>query len=129
MGLLSGVFSALSEAMYIGINFIRHAFVIVKGMMQEIFQAALDMMNAVVDKLEARITGKMEGAAHFFRMMGGNYQEGTKAYSIDEEIGEWKETIVTRNVTREAVPDSYMDRLSCGEEYNDTRELKNALAC
>ncbi len=128
MGLLGKTgFAALEGAAYIAIDFVKNATVVIKGIMKEIFQAALDFMNNVIDKIQDRIVGKLMGTAHFFRMMGDKFQEGTVLYSIDEEIGEWIKKTVTRTINQNNVPESYMSDLMSGIEVNDTVELKNAL--
>ena len=122
-----GLFDTLANLVYIGIDMIKQATVVIKGIMARFFQEALNMMNTVVDRLQNRVVGELQGAAHFFRLAGGVFQEGTKNYSIDEELGEWHETVVTRKVGLEQVPESYLPDLYAENEYNDTRELKNAL--
>ena len=42
----------------------------------------------VINKLESRVRGVILGATHFFRKVGNKYQEGTKNYSLEEEICE-----------------------------------------
>ena len=127
MSLLGRAFSGIAKGIYIAIGIVRRATVKVKNALASFHQASLRLMNNIIDKLEGRIEGELQGAAHFFRKMGDLFQEGTKNYSLDEEMGEWKETVVTRNVTKGAIPESYLDRLYGYLEVNDTRELQNSL--
>lgn len=127
MSLLDDVFRFASNALYIGVQVIKKARVAAKVLLRDFFQTALTMMNQVIDRIADRVEGELQGAAHFFRQTGELFQEGTKNYSLDSEIGEWNETIVTRNVSQEAVPKSYLASLLSGLEVNDTRELQNSL--
>ena len=129
MGLLSTVFNTISDVCYLAKKVIRQAKVIVQGVLRDIFQTALNLLNDVIDRLEAKIDAKIEGAAHFFRQVGDVFQEGTKNYFIDTELGDWHETIVTRVVGLSAVPEKYLPLLEGDNEYNDTLELQNAIEC
>lgn len=96
--------------------------------LKKIFEKALSMMKTVIQKLEAKIRGVILGATHFFRKVGNKYQEGSRNYSLDEEIGEWKETTVTRQIEQEDLPPQYR---TMNEEFeiDDSRELDGALVC
>ena len=84
------------------------------------------MMKMVMNKLVNRVRGVILGATHFFRKVGSKYQEGTRNYSLEEEIGEWHETTVTRDVPLEDVPPKY--RTNQEEfEVDDTREMDAVL--
>ena len=143
MGLIGTFFKAVAgtavetakEAIIDGIEMItveamRRAKVIVQGIMRHFVQRAVDFMNAVFDKIQSKIRGTLEGGAHIFRKVDGNYQEITRNYSIENEIGEWIETDVSRNVTAEAIPADYFAMLdnSFEHEVNDTKELKNCIS-
>lgn len=91
------------------------------------FEKALDMMKKVIDKIAVRVKGVILGSAHFSRRIGNKYQEGTKNYSLEEEIGEWNETTVTREIALEEMPPKYR-MLEDEFEVDDTRELDAALA-
>lgn len=123
-----GLINEVKEVFYIAKEKIKNAFVEVKNALTKFFQKALDMMKKVIEKIATRVRGVILGAAHFFRKVGNKYQEGTKNYSLEEEIGEWNETTVTRDIALEDVPPKY--RTSDDEfEVDDTRELDEALAC
>ena len=123
-----GLISKAKEVFYIAKEKIKNAFVKVKNALTRFFQKALDMMNKVIEKIATRVRGEILGAAHFFRKVGNKYQEGTKNYSLEEEIGEWNETTVTRDIALEDVPPKYRT-LDDEFEVDDTRELDEALAC
>ena len=123
-----GLISKAKEVFYIAKEKIKNAFVKVKNALTRFFQKALDMMKKVIEKIATRVRGVILGAAHFFRKVGNKYQEGTKNYSLEEEIGEWNETTVTRDISLEDVPPKYRT-LDDEFEVDDTRELDEALAC
>ncbi len=118
----------IKEVFYIGVEKIKYSFVKVKNDLSKFFEKALDLMKTVVEKIKNRVRGVILGAAHFFRKIGNKYQEGTKNYSVEEELGEWNETIVTKEITLEDVPPKYRT-LDDEFEIDDTRELDEALAC
>ena len=129
MGILSNFFGALDGLCIIAKSLLRKGVVIIKGLLGEVFKRAQDMMNNVIDRLEQKIEGEIEGASHFFRQVGDLFQEGTKNYFLDTELGEWHETVVTRTVESSAIPEAYLTQLNDENEYNDTLELQNALSC
>ena len=121
MGIISKIF-------YIGKEKIKNGWVKVKNEFTKFFKKALDMMNIVIDKIASKVRGVVLGASHFFRKVGNKYQEGTKNYSLEEELGEWNETTVTKEIELENVPPKYRT-LDDEFEVDDTRELDEALAC
>ena len=123
-----GLISKGKELFYIAKEKIKNAFVKVKNALTSFFQKALDMMKKVVDKIATKVRGVILGASHFFRKVGNKYQEGTKNYSLEEELGEWNETTVTREIQLEDIPPKYRT-LDDEFEVDDTRELDEALAC
>lgn len=127
MGLSSKIRKA-KEFFYIGVEKIKKGIVKVKNKLTRFFQKAIDMMKKVVEKIAAKVRGVILGAAHFFRKVGNKFQEGTKNYSLEEELGEWNETTVTREIKFEDVPPKYKT-LDDEFEVDDTRELDEALAC
>lgn len=123
-----GLIGKAKELFYITKEKIKSAFVKVKNAMSRFFERALNMMKVVVDKIASRVRGVILGSAHFFRKVGNKYQEGTKNYSVEKELGEWNETTVTREINLEDVPPKYRT-LDDEFEVDDTRELDDALAC
>ena len=123
-----GLIRKTKELFYIGMEKIKKGFVKVKNKLTRFFQKAIDMMKKVVEKIAAKVRGVILGAAHFFRKVGNKFQEGTKNYSLEEELGEWNETTLTREIKFEDVPPKYKT-LDDEFEVDDTRELDEALAC
>lgn len=129
------IFKALGKAIewakekyYIGKEKLKNATVWIKNELTKFFERALNMMNIVIDKIASKVRGVVLGASHFFRKVGNKYQEGTKNYSLEEELGEWNETTVTKEIELENVPPKYRT-LDDEFEVDDTRELDEALAC
>lgn len=116
------------EKYYIAKEKLKNAKVWIKNEFTKFFKKALDMMNIVIDKIASKVRGVVLGASHFFRKVGNKYQEGTKNYSLEEELGEWNETTVTKEIELENVPPKYRT-LDDEFEVDDTRELDEALAC
>lgn len=122
-----GIISKIKDVYYIAKEKIKSAFVKIKNAMTHFFEKALDMMKKVIDKVASKVRGVILGSAHFFRRIGNKYQEGTKNYSLEEEIGEWNETTVTREISLEDMPPKYRT-LEDEFEVDDTKELDAALA-
>ena len=123
-----GLISKAKELFYIAKDKIQRAFVRVKNALSRFFELALSMLKTVINKLADKVRGVILGAAHFFRKVGNKYQEVTRSYSVEEELGEWSETTVTREISLEDVPPKYRT-LDEEFEIDDTRDLDAALAC
>lgn len=119
---------AVHNFFYIAKEKLVSAFVKVKNAMTRFFQKALDMMRASLDKLRTRVRGLLMGSAHFFRKIGDKYQEGTRNYSVDTELGDWNEVTVTRTVGVNDIPPQYRT-LDDEFEVDDTKEIDEALSC
>ena len=118
----------IKDWFYIAVDKIKSAFVAVINEMTKFFEKAISMMKTVINKLASKVRGVILGAAHFFRKVGTKYQEGTKNYSLEREIGDWNETTVTRDIDLKDVPPKYR---TMDEEFevDDTKELDESLAC
>lgn len=114
------------SAFYIAKEIIKRAVVKIANKMAKFFQKALSMMRVVLEKISVKVRGVILGASHFFRKIGEKYQEGVKNYSLEEEIGEWNETTVTREISLEDLPPQYR-KMEQEFEIDDTRELNSAL--
>lgn len=128
MGIIRKIKEKIKEFYYIAKEKIKRAKVIVKNELTQFFQKAIDMMKKVIEKIAIKLRGVVLGASHFFRKVGNKYQEGTKNYSLEEELGEWNEITATREIALENVPPKYKT-LDDEFEVDDTRELDEALAC
>lgn len=126
MGLLGSLWNGAKKLFYIVKEKIKSAIVKVKNAMTRFFEKAHELLKTVINKLASKVRGIILGAAHFFRKIGNKYQEGTRNYSLEEEIGEWNETTVTREITLEDVPPKYRT-MDDEFEIDDTKELDAAL--
>ena len=128
MGILSSLAEGIKKVFYIAKEKMEKGIVAIKNALTKFFEAALSFLRTVMKKLVARIRGVILGAAHFFRKVGNKYQEGSKNYSLDQELGDWNETTVTRNISVDDLPPKYR---TMEEEFevDDTVELDNAVAC
>jgi len=128
MGMLDSIRDGIRNVFYMAKEKIERGFVIIKNALTRFFQAALNFLRAVTKKLVSKVRGIILGAAHFFRKVGNKYQEGSKNYSLDKEMGDWNETTVTRNISVDDLPPKYR---TMEEEFeiDDTVELDNAVAC
>lgn len=126
MGLLGSLWNGAKKLFYIVKEKIKSGFVKIKNAMTRFFEKAHELLKTVINKLASKVRGVILGAAHFFRKIGNKYQEGTRNYSLEEEIGEWNETTVTREIPLEDVPPKYR---TMDEEFevDDTEELDAAL--
>lgn len=120
-------FNSVKNFYYIAKDKLKKGYIKIKNALTKFFQKAIDMMKKVIDKLASKVRGVILGASHFFRKIGNKYQEGTKNYSLEEELGEWNETTVTREIGLEDVPPKYRT-LDDEFEVDDTKELDEALA-
>ena len=87
-------------------------------------EIAINMMNVVANKLQDKIQEKILGTGHAYELENGQWMERTKSYTVDSEIGEWNEIVVSKKRTLEEIPQRYRSHL---EEINDTKEIKEEM--
>ena len=110
----------------IGIALIVGAALIAGGtLLAKYWNRVLDFMKKVISKLDAKLSGnsKLMGTAIFIRKIGNKFQNRTKHYSKDE-IGKWKETIVTYEQEENEIPEEYRKYATEDDEYDLTPELE-----
>lgn len=107
----------------IGIALILAGVIIGTGLLAKYWNTAIDFMKKVIYKLQAKVKGMLMGSAIFIKKMGDRYQNRTKHYSKDE-IGKWKETIVTYEQNEDEVPEKYRDYSTLEDEFDLTPELE-----
>ena len=122
-----GILNSAKDLFFIAKDKIQNGIIKIKTALAKFFEKALNLMKITIDKLAKRVRGVIVGAAHFYRRIGDKFQEGTKNYSLDTELGEWYETTVVKNVDLQDIPPQYR---TMEEEFeiDDTRELNEALA-
>lgn len=103
-------------------NFMSNGFI---QKIKDIFKAkAINMMNVVANKLQNKIQEKILGTAHAYHNENGQWMEKTKNYTVDAEIGEWNEIIVSKRRSMDEIPSRYRYYT---DEINDTREIKEQM--
>lgn len=113
---------------YIAAEKIKSAFIKVKDALTSFFSKALNMMKDVIDKLARKLNKPIKGVVHFVQKIGDKWQEKTKNYTLDEEIGEWNEITVTKSLVLEDVPPEYQT-MDDEFEVNDTQQIDAELVC
>ena len=117
----------IADFFYIVKDKITKGFVKIKNALSNFFHKALSMLKTVVHKLASKVRGAIMGCTHFVRKIGNKYQEGTRTYSLDQEIGEWYETTVVKDIELSDVPREYVT-MDDEFEIDDTKELDMAIA-
>lgn len=118
-----GLFSFIAK---IAVGFLS-AFVgegFVKRVKDKFKEIAINMMNVVANKLQDKIQEKILGTGHAYELENGQWMERTKSYTVDSEIGEWNEIVVSKKRALEEIPQRYRSHL---EEINDTKEIKEEM--
>lgn len=107
---------------YIAVDKIKNGIIKIKDALTNFFSHVLKWMNEVIDTLALKLRKPILGVTHFLRKKGDKYQEITKNYYLEEEIGEWNEVTVTNDLAKENVPPEYLT-LSEEFEINDTEKI------
>ena len=126
MGLFSLVGAFIKGAVKIATGFLT-GFVaggFVKQVKDKFKEIAINMMNVVANKLQDKIQEKILGTGHAYELENGQWMERTKSYTVDSEIGEWNEIVVSKKRALEEIPQRYRSHL---EEINDTKEIKEEM--
>lgn len=111
----------------IAIALILGATLIVGGtLVAKYWNKVLDFMKKVIDKLKKKVHGVLMGSAVFIKKIGNKYQNRTKHYSKDE-LGKWKETIVTYEQNEDEVPEKYRNYATMEDEFDLSPELEMEL--
>lgn len=106
---------------------IKTGFIRIKNALTKFFSSALVFMKRALEAVEEKTNRTILGAAHFLRKVGNRYQQRTKNYYIDEEMGRWHEVIVEKEISADDVPAEYKT-MPDEFEVDDTREIDNAIA-
>ena len=76
-----------------------------------------------------KIAGTLVGAAHVLKKVGDKCLELSQNFSVDPELGTWKETTVKRVIDEKDIPQDVLKKLRENGEVNNTKELDGALVC
>jgi hypothetical protein len=111
----------------IGIALILGATLLVGGsLLSKYWNKVIDFLKNVIGKLKTKIKGVIMGSAVFIKRLGDKFQNRTKHYSKDE-VGKWKETIVTYDQNENEVPEKYRNYATLDDEFDISPELEMQL--
>lgn len=102
------------------------AFLIGASLLTKYWNKVIDVLKSVITKLKAKIKGIVMGSSVFIKKIGDKFQNRTKHYSKDE-VGKWKETIVTYDQTENEVPEKYRNYATMDDEFDLSPELEMQL--
>lgn len=98
--------------------------------LSKLFAQSKRFFGVVIQKIQAKIAGTLVGAAHVLKKVGDKCLELSRNYSVDPELGTWKETTVKRIINDEKdLPPEIQQKLQQQEEVNNTKTLNEALVC
>ena len=69
------------------------------------------------------------GSGSCIKKVGDKCLELSRNYSVDPELGTWKETTVKRIIDEKDLPPEIQQKLQQQEEVNNTKTLNEALVC
>ena len=140
MGLLSaawGIAKSVGKAFYVSCKKIAHGvwnlgkriLTAAQQAFQNFLRKARDFLRVVIQKIQIKIAGTLVGAAHVLKKVGDKCLELSRNYSVDPELGTWKETTVKRIIDEKDLPPEIQQKLQQQEEVNNTKTLNEALVC
>ena len=141
MGILSaawGIAKSVGKACYVSCKKIAHGvwnlgkriLTAAQQAFQNFLRKARDFLRVVIQKIQVKIAGTLVGAAHVLKKVGDKCLELSRNYSVDPELGTWKETTGKRIINDEKdLPPEIQQKLQQQEEVNNTKTLNEALVC
>ncbi len=96
---------------------------------QNFLHKARDFLRVVIQKIQGKIAGTLVGAAHVLKKVGDKCLELSQNFSVDPELGTWKETTVKRVIDEKDIPPTALRKLKETGEVNNTKEINEALVC
>lgn len=96
---------------------------------QNFLRKARDFLRVVIQKIQVKIAGTLVGAAHVLKKVGDKCLELSRNYSVDSELGTWKETTVKKVIDEKEIPPNVLRKLKETGEVNNTKELNEVLVC
>ena len=140
MGLLSaalGIAKSVGKAFYVSCKKIAHGvwnlgkriLTAAQQAFQNFLRKARDFLRVVIQKIQVKIAGTLVGAAHVLKKVGDKCLELSRNYSVDPELGTWKETTVKRVIDEKEIPLTALRKLKETGEVNNTKELNEVLVC
>lgn len=140
MGLLSaawGIAKSVGKALYVSCKKLVHGvwnlgkriLTAAQQAFQNFLHKARDFLRVVIQKIQVKIAGTLVGAAHVLKKVGDKCLELSRNFSVDPELGTWKETTVKRIIDEKDLPPEIQKKLQQQEEVNNTKTLNEALVC
>ena len=140
MGLFSAAWGAvktIGKIVYVGIKKITHGvlnfgksiFNAAQQAFQNFLRKARDFLRIVIQKVQMKIAGTLVGAAHILKKVGDKCLELSRNFSVDPELGTWKETTVKKIIDEKDLPPTIQQKLQQQGEVNNTKELNETLVC
>ena len=97
----------------------------VVGVLSAFWEDIRDFLKKAFEKVRQVVQGVIAGAKIFLKKIREAVQEISKNYSkVDKH---WEETIVTRTVHENEVPEEFRNRISYDSELDITREMEMQL--
>lgn len=128
MGFFSDLWISFKKIFNGTIQVVKNVASWIKEKLIQYFTAAQNFLKEAFLKIKDKVIGLLYGAGHAIRKLGNYFQEVSKNFVIDKERGKWKVTVVTKPIAFEDIPEEVRKELMDTDEYNDTKELDNALA-
>ncbi len=96
------------------------------GLVAKFWKEILSWLKRSYEKLKSIVNGVIKGSKIFIRKLYEGYQELAKYYSKNR-LGQWEETVVTRRVNENEVPEDIREMAETGRETDITEEMEYAL--
>jgi hypothetical protein len=90
------------------------------------FREVQKFMQKVIQKLKVSFKTIVQGSTVFIKKIEDKFQTRTKHYSKNE-IGQWKETIVTKTQEEDEVPEKYRTVATMDDEFDITPDFEMEL--
>lgn len=92
------------------------------------FSNLLKLLRKVIKLVEKKLKQAIMGSSIYMKKIEDKiYEQRIKNYSLNE-VGRWKETIVTAKQNEEEIPEEYRHYNVMDEEFDMTDELEMKLA-
>ena len=116
---------------YIIIDKIKNGIIKVKNVFQQklkpFFEKAQQFLQRALLKFGQKNGFTCKGSTHMYTKKDGKFKEGSDIIHLDEEMGEYYRTTVTKTVSEEEVPPQYRT-IKNEEIIDDTEELDAVLS-
>lgn len=97
------------------------------GILKEFWEDIFNWLKRAVDKVTEVIVGVVYGCTIFIKKLLDGAQEISKHYSKNNDE-KWEETVVTRQISEDQVPQEIRKKAVYNKEVDFTKELELKLA-